>query len=124
MLATLIHLFFICSQPLWSTMAKSVLSRTWSWPLCCISVSGCWHSSYSLGHLYVEQQFFFLILREFFAMRCIVELPVTSMSECEGDNTKFNTPAPHSHLRPCNTKKSHDIRDGKWLIGDNLDIFT
>uniref|UniRef100_A0A6Q2ZCK1 Acyl-coenzyme A oxidase n=1 Tax=Esox lucius TaxID=8010 RepID=A0A6Q2ZCK1_ESOLU len=25
------------------------------------------------------------------------------MRECESDNTKFNTPAPHSHLRPCNT---------------------
>ncbi|CAH2295537.1 Hypothetical predicted protein, partial [Pelobates cultripes] len=43
------------------------------------------------------------ILREFFAMRCHVELPVTNMRECESDNTKFNTSAPHSHLRPCNT---------------------
>ncbi len=28
--------------------------------------------------------------------------------ESETDNTRFNTPAPHSHLRPCNTNKSHD----------------
>ncbi len=41
---------------------------------------------------------------EFFVMRCHVELPVTS----ESDNTKFNTPDPHSHLRPCNTNESHD----------------
>ncbi len=27
--------------------------------------------------------------------------------ESESDNTKFNTPAPHSHLRPCNTNESH-----------------
>lgn len=67
---------------------------------------------------------FFQILREFFAMRCHVELPVTSMRECESDNTKFNTPAPHSHLGPCNNKDSPDTGEGKWLIGPNLDIFT
>jgi hypothetical protein len=44
--------------------------------------------------------------------------------ECESDDTKCNTPAPHSHLRPCNTNESHDTREGKWLIGPNLDIFT
>ncbi len=27
--------------------------------------------------------------------------------ESESDNIKFNTPAPHSHLRPCNTNESH-----------------
>ncbi|XP_053481998.1 uncharacterized protein C1orf21 homolog isoform X1 [Ictalurus furcatus] len=64
------------------------------------------------------------ILREFFAMRCHVELPVTSMRECESHDTKFNTPAPHSHLRPRSTNKSHDTGEGKWLIGHNLDIFT
>ncbi len=31
----------------------------WSWPPCCSSVSGSWQSSYSLRHLYIEQQFFF-----------------------------------------------------------------
>ncbi len=66
---------------------------------------------------------FFQILRELFAMRCHVELPVTSMREWE-DNTKFNTPAPHSHLRPCITNESHDTGEYKLLIGLNLDIFT
>ncbi len=44
--------------------------------------------------------------------------------ESESNNTKFNTPAPHSHLRPCNTNESHDTGERKWLIGPNLDIFT
>ncbi len=44
--------------------------------------------------------------------------------ESESDNTKFNTPAPHSHLRPCKTYKSHDTGERKWLIGTNLGIFT
>ncbi len=55
-----------CTQLLWLTMARPVLSGTcpvktavWSWPLCCSSVSGSLQSSYSLRHLYVEQQFFF-----------------------------------------------------------------
>ncbi len=55
-----------CTQLLWSTMTRPVLSGTcpvktavWSWPPCCSSVSGSWQSSYSLHHLYVEQQFFF-----------------------------------------------------------------
>ena len=30
----------------------------------------------------------------------------------------------NSHLRPCITNESHDAREGKWLIGPNLDIFT
>ena len=67
---------------------------------------------------------FFQILREFFAMKCHVEFAVTSIRECESDNTKFNTPAPHSHLIPCNTYESHHTGEGKWLIGPNLDIFT
>ncbi len=44
--------------------------------------------------------------------------------ESESDNTKFNTPAPHSHLIPCNTNESHDTEERKWLIAPNLDIFT
>ncbi len=44
--------------------------------------------------------------------------------ESESDNTKFNTPAFHSHLRHCNTNESHDTGDRKWQIGPNLDIFT
>ncbi len=54
------------TQLLWSTMARPVLSGTcpvytavWSWPPCCSSVSGSWQSSYSICHIYVEQQFFF-----------------------------------------------------------------
>ncbi len=42
----------------------------------------------------------------------------------ESDNTKFNTPALHSHLRPCNTNESHDTGERKGLIGPNLDMFT
>ncbi len=42
--------------------------------------------------------------------------------ENESDNTKFNTPAPHSHLRPCNTNESHETGETKWLIGPNLEI--
>ncbi len=43
--------------------------------------------------------------------------------ESESDNTKFNTPAPHSNLRPCNTNESHDTGERKWLIWPN-NIFT
>ena len=57
-------------------------------------------------------------------MRCNVELPVTNMRECENDNTKFNTTAPHSYLIPCNINESQDTGEGKWLIWPNLDIFT
>ncbi len=67
-----------CSE--WNLSCQTAI---WSWPQCCSSVSGSWQSSYSLRHLYVEQQFFFQILGEFFAMRCHVELPVTSMREWE-----------------------------------------
>ncbi len=108
-----------CTQLLWSTMARPfwvepvLLNRVWSWPLRCSSVSGSWQSSYSLRHLNVGQQFFFQILREFFAIRCHVELP-WPVWESESDNTKFNTPAPHSHLRPCNTNESHDTGERKW----------
>ncbi len=48
-----------CTQLIWSTMARPVV-YVWSWPPCCSSVSGSWQSSYSLHHLYVEQQFFFI----------------------------------------------------------------
>ena len=51
-------------------------------------------------------------------MRCHVELSVTSMRGCERNNTKFNTPNPHSHLRPCNTNKSHDTGEGKCINSD------
>ena len=87
----------------------------WSWALCCSSFSGCWQSSYKLDHNF---------LCKILSMRCHVELPMMSIRECKSDNTKFNTPAPHLHLRPCNTNGSHDTREGKWVIGLNLDIFT
>ncbi len=40
-----------------------------------------------------------------------------SKSEC--NNTKFNTPAPHSHLRPCNTSESHHTEERKGELGSN-----
>ncbi len=56
----------MCTQLLWSTMKRPVLSGTCpvkplyrSWPPCCSSVSGSWQSTYTLHHLYVEQQIFF-----------------------------------------------------------------
>ncbi len=64
----------------WNLSCKTAV---WSLPTCCSSFSGSWQSFYSLRHLYVEQQLFFQILREFFAIRCHVELPVTSMREWE-----------------------------------------
>ncbi len=42
----------------------------------------------------------------------------------ERDNTKLNTPAPHSHLRPCYINESRDTGERKWRIGPNVDIFT
>ncbi len=102
--------------------------RVWSCPLCCSSVSGSWQS-YSLRHLYVEQHFFFSVPLEFFAMRCHVETSATGhiqwlVWESESDNTTFNIPAPHSHLRPCNINELHDTGERKWLIMPNLVIFT
>ena len=104
-----------CTQLLWSTMARPVLSGT-----CPVK------PLYGLGHRAAAQfqrvwnlligeaifmwsiNSFSQILREFFAMRCHVEHPLASMRECESNTTKFNTPAPHSHLRPCNTNVSHE----------------
>ncbi len=98
---------------LWSTMARPVLSGT-----CPVK------PLYGLGHRAAAQfqglgnhliayaifmqsnDSFFQILREFFAMRCHVELPVTSMRE--------------SH----DTNESHVTWERKWLIGPNLNIFT
>ncbi len=112
-----------CTQLLWSTMARPVLSATCSvkplYGLCCSSVSGSWQSSYSLFHLYVEKWFFFFRYSESYlpwgAMLNIQWL----VWESESGNTKFNRPAPHSHLRPCNTNESHDTGEIKWLIGPN-----
>ncbi len=114
----------MCTQLLWSTMARPVQSGTcpvkplYGLGPCCSSVSGSWQSSYSLRHLYVEQQFFFSDPQ---GVLCH-EVPCWTSGEqyerVRAINTKFNTPAPHSHRRPCNTGER------KWLIGPNLDIFT
>ncbi len=117
-----------CTQLFWSTMARPVLSGT-----CPVK------PLYGLGHRAAAQfqglvnlliaytilcratiRFFFQILREFLAMLNF-QWPAW---ESESDNTKLNTPAPHSHLRPCNTNESHDTMERKLLFGPNLDIFT
>ncbi len=49
----------------------------------------------------------------------------TTMLDCRQDTLVFvllNTPAPHSHLRPCNTNESHDTGERKWLIGPKLTL--
>ncbi len=88
-----------CTQLLWSIMARPVLSRT-----CPVkSLYGLGHRAAAqfqgLGNLYVEQQLFFFRSSE-------SSLPWGAMLnfqwpvwESESDNTKFNTSAPHSHLR-------------------------
>ncbi len=65
-----------CSEwnPSWKT-------SVWPWPLYCDSVSSCYRTSYSLGHLWGDHQFVF-----FFAMRCHVEHPVVSMRELYSKN--------------------------------------
>ncbi len=65
----------------------SCLTAVWSWPSCCSSVSGSWQSSYSLRHLYVEQQFFvfFQILREFIAMRLKRKQSMKSQFSCQSN---------------------------------------
>ncbi|MED6278763.1 hypothetical protein CHARACLAT_027271 [Characodon lateralis] len=50
--------------------------------------------------------------------------PQDMVSVIQGDNCKFNTPAPRLHRRPCNTNEANDTQKGKWLIGQYLDIFT
>ena len=44
------------------------------------------------------------------------------MSVCESDNTKFNTPAPHSNLRPCNINKSYSLRGVLTFVASGSDI--
>ncbi len=79
-----------CTQLLWSTMAMPVLSGT-----CPVKpLYGLGHHAAAqfqgLGNLLIAYAIFMLsnnyfvqILIEFFAMRCHVELPVTSMREWE-----------------------------------------
>ncbi len=88
-----------CPQLIWSTMARPVV-YVWSWPPCCSSVSGSWQSSYILHHLYVEQQLFFSDPQSSLPWGAMLSIQ-WSVLESESDNIKCNTPAPHSHLRPC-----------------------
>lgn len=59
-------------------------------------------SSSSVGHPYIEQQFFSSDPQRVLCHEVPCELPVASVREFKSD-TKFNKPAPNSHLRPCNT---------------------
>ncbi len=74
-----------CTQLLWSTMARPVLSGTCPVKLlyglghyAAAQFQGLGNLLIAYAHLFVEQHFFFQILRELFAMRCHVEPPVTS----------------------------------------------
>ncbi len=119
-----------CTQILWSTMARSVLSGT-----CPVK------PLYGLGHRAADQFQSLGNLLIAYASLCrptiiffrssASSLPWGAMLnfqwpvwESESDNTTFITPAPHSHPRPCNTNESHDTGERKWPIGPNLDIFT
>ncbi len=64
------------------------------------------------------------IMRLIVIKKILIDSPNIYIYLYIADNTKFNTPAPHSHPRPCNTNESHDTGERKWLIGPNLDIFT
>ncbi len=64
-------------------------------------------SSYSLRHLYVEKQLFFSDPQRVLPWGAMLNFQWPVL-ESESDNTKFNTPALHSHLRPCDINKSHD----------------
>ncbi|CAH2321312.1 2-oxoglutarate dehydrogenase-like, mitochondrial [Pelobates cultripes] len=80
----------MCTQLLWLTNARPVLSGT-----CPVKpLYGLVHRAAAqfqgLCHLYEEQQFFFSDPQR---VICHVKLPVTSMRKCETDNTEFNTPA-------------------------------
>ncbi len=77
---------------------------------------------YSISCLYVEQQLFFFRSSESYLLWGVMLNFQWPVWESESDNTKFNTPVSHSHLRPCNTNESHDTGERKWLIGPNLDI--
>ncbi len=95
----------MCTQLLWSTMARPFLSG-----ICPVKpLDGLGHRAAAqfqvLGNLLIAFAIFWATIRffrssEFFAMLNF-RWPVW---ESESNNTKFNTPAPHSHLRPCNTK--------------------
>ncbi len=143
MLTTLIHLFLKHNLWIWRwARALNFFGRPWRglfWvePVlnhCMVlATSVLQHATQFQGldnlfiaytYLYVEQQLFFF-------RSSASSLPWGAMLnfqwpvwESESDNTKCNTPAPHSHLRPCNTNELHDTGERKWLIVPNLDIFT
>ncbi len=118
-----------CTYIFWSTMARPVLSGT-----CPVKpLYGLGHRAAAqfqgLGNLLVAYAICKATI--YFFRSSESSLPWGAMLnfqwpvwESKSDNTKFNTPAPHSHLSPCNTNESHDTRERKWLIGPNLDIFT
>ncbi len=118
-----------CTQLFSSTMARPVLSRTRPLKL----LYGLGHRAAAqfqgLGNLLIAYAIFMFIKNSFFRSS-ESSLPWGAMLnfqwpvlESESLNTKFNTPAPHSHLRPCNTNVSHDTRERKWLIGAQFGHF-
>ncbi len=136
MLAALIRLFPKHNLGIWCwACALNLFGRPWRGLLwvepvllnrcmvlapCCSSVSGIWQSSYSLRHLYVEQQSFFSDPQR---VLCHEVSCWTSSNQYE--RVRAITPNwTHSHLRPCNTSESHDTRERKWLIGPHSGIFT
>ncbi len=119
-----------CTQLLWSTMARPVLSGT-----CPVKPPyGLGQHAASqfqgLGNIFIAYASLCRATILFFrssesslpwGVMLNFQWPVW---ESESDNTKFNTPSPHSHLKPCNTNESHDTGERKWLIWPNLDILT
>ncbi len=106
-----------CTQLLWSTMARPVLSGT-----CPVK------PLYGFGHRATAQFQGLQVL--IFRSLCRATILFFRSSESslpwgamlnfkwpvwvsESDKTKCNTPAPHSHLRPCNTNESHDTGERK-----------
>lgn len=55
-------------------------------------------------------------------MRFHIYHPGTSKREFESYNNKSNTPAPHSHLRPCNLK-SHVTEEEKMATWAQFGYF-
>ncbi len=118
-----------CTQLFWSTIARPVLSGT-----CPVKpLYGLGHRTAAqfqgLGNLLIAYAIFRATIL-FFSNPQIVFFPWGTMLnfqwpvwESESDNTKFNTPAPHSHLRPCNTNESHDTRERPW-ISSKLGFYT
>ena len=122
----------MCTQLLWSTMARPVLSGTCPVKLLCGLLGHHAAAQFQdVGNLLIAEAIFTWSNNSFFSdpqrVLCHEVQCWTSSDQYERVwelNTKLNTPAPHLHLRPCNTKESHDTGKGKWLVGPNLDVFT